>query len=79
MLLSGTWVYVLYAQAVKLLDHKLSNLDLVAYLDMLNIFLNMLNIFLNRFYTMSSNFNYFTCVVICFRWVFYVTISLIML
>ena len=45
MLLSGTWVYVLYAQAVKLLEHKLSNLDWVASLDMLNIFLNMLSIF----------------------------------
>ena len=46
MLLWGTWVYVLYAQAVKLLEHKLSNLDWVASLDMLNIFLNMLSIFL---------------------------------
>ena len=45
MLLSGTWVHVLYAQAVKLLEHKLSHLDWVASLDMLNIFLNMLNIF----------------------------------
>ena len=79
MLFSGTWVYVLYTQAVKLLEHKLSHLDLVASLDMVNIFLNMLNIFLNRLYAMSSNFNYFTCVVICFGWVFYVTIALVML
>ena len=79
MLLSGNWVYVLYAQAVKLLEHQLSHLDWVASLDMLNIFLNMLNIFLNRLYTMSSNFNYFTCVVVCFRWVVYVTLPLIML
>ena len=43
--LSGTWVYVLYAQAVKLLEHKLSHLDWVASSDMLNIFLNMLSIF----------------------------------
>ena len=79
MLLSGTWVYVLYAQAVKLLEHKLSHLDWVASLYMLNIFMNMLNIFLNRLYTMSSNFNYFIWVVICFGQVFYVTIPLIML
>ena len=79
MLLSDTWVYVLYAQAVKLLEHKLSHLDWVASLDMSNIFLNMLNFFLNRLYTMSSNFNYFTCVVVYFRRVFYVTIPLIML
>ena len=46
MVLLGTWVHMLYAQAVKLLDHKLSNLDWVASLDMLNIFLNMLSIFL---------------------------------
>ena len=46
MLLSSTWVYVLYTQAVKLLEHKLSNLDWVTSLDMLNIFLNMLSIFL---------------------------------
>ena len=46
MLLWGTWVHVPYAQAVKLLDHKLSNLDWVSSLDMLNIFLNMLSIFL---------------------------------
>ena len=51
--------YMYYAQAV-----KLSHLDWVASLDMLSIFLNMLSIFLNRLYAHSSNFNYFTCVVL---------------
>ena len=51
MLLLGTWVYVLYAQAVKLWEHKLSHFDWVASLDMLNIFLNMLSIFLNRLHS----------------------------
>ena len=58
------------AQAVKLLEHKLFHLGLGCNKRQENKAvwfltpLEMLSICLNRLYTHSSNFNYFTCIVL---------------